>query len=115
MNALQDRDPLDETPQKHNCEEWRYEGIGCARCNPLVRAGAHGLRSLLRDAESENARLREHVAALREALDRIRLELGVPQPGYPAPVANAAFIARGALDWHAEEAKAAYEQGLRDT
>jgi len=33
----------------------------------------------------------------REALERIRDELGVPQPGYPAPVANAAEIAREAL------------------
>jgi len=47
-------DPADEN-QPDEDERWRE----------IVR---HGLRSLLRDAESENARLREHVAALREAL-----------------------------------------------
>lgn len=33
----------------------------------------------------------------RHALDRIMHELGVPQPGYPAPVANAYEIASDAL------------------
>jgi hypothetical protein len=32
------------------------------------------------------------------ALEFIRNELGVPQPGYPAPVANAAERARKALE-----------------
>lgn len=47
-------------------------------------------------AESRAARL---LTAMRE----IRDELGVPQPGYPAPVANAARIARAAIA--AEEGK----------
>ena len=33
----------------------------------------------------------------RAALDRIMHELGVPQPGYAAPVANAYHVARHAL------------------
>lgn len=37
------------------------------------------------------------IERLREALEKIRDELGVPQPGYPQPVANAADIARAAL------------------
>lgn len=42
-------------------------------------------------------------ARLLTAMKEIRDELGVPQPGYPAPVANAARIARAALA--AEEGK----------
>ena len=37
------------------------------------------------------------VAALREAAKRAANELGVPQPGYPASVSNAANILRAAL------------------
>ena len=36
----------------------------------------------------------------REALDRIMHELGVPGEGYPAPVANAWYIADAALNDH---------------
>ena len=43
------------------------------------------------------------VQRLREALERIRDELGVPSPEYPAPVANAADIAAAALDREGEE------------
>ena len=42
------------------------------------------------DLDKQEALLARAEAALRE----IRDELGVPQPGYPAPVANAANIAR---------------------
>jgi len=41
--------------------------------------------------------LSREVSRLRKALEEIRDELGVPQPGYAAPVANAAHIARAAL------------------
>src|SRR3990167_2900274 len=41
--------------------------------------------------------LEKQVWQLRDALDKIVHELGVPQPGYPAPVANAAEIAKDAL------------------
>lgn len=34
----------------------------------------------------------------RHALDAIAHELGVPQPGYPTPIANAYKIATGALE-----------------
>lgn len=37
------------------------------------------------------------VEELRSAMRRAANELGVPQPGYPAPVANAANILRAAL------------------
>jgi len=37
------------------------------------------------------------VKMLVEALEAIRNELGIPQPGYPQPVANAADIAKEAL------------------
>jgi hypothetical protein len=42
-------------------------------------------------------RERAHVAMLREQLQRAANELGVPQPGYPQPVANAAEIIAAAL------------------
>jgi hypothetical protein len=38
--------------------------------------------------------------AYREALDRVMHELGVPGEGYPAPVANAWYIADAALNGH---------------
>jgi hypothetical protein len=41
--------------------------------------------------------LLDEVKRLQTALEAIRHELGVPQPGYPAPVANAANIATEAL------------------
>jgi len=115
MNALQDRDPMDETPQKHNCEEWRYEGIGCARCSPVMGA-ADGLLSLLRDAEVENARLREQVAALRAEFETIA-SWDDSDDGYVDEWTQAAAfqmireIARRVLatpeDWRIHEAKEA--------
>ena len=47
--------------------------------------------------DAENARL-------RGALQSIMNELGVPQPGYPQPVANAYEIARAALRAFREDA-----------
>lgn len=43
-------------------------------------------------------KLTEENARLREALEKIKNELGVPQPGYPQPVANAYEIAKAALE-----------------
>ena len=40
------------------------------------------------------------IPALKEALDRIKHELGVPSSDYPAPVANAWYIADAALRGH---------------
>jgi len=42
------------------------------------------------------------VERLRAALEYIRDELGVPDPGYPMPIANAANRARAALSPDAE-------------
>lgn len=55
-------------------------------------------RSISKDEEeSANARLVAAAPDLLEALERITRELGVPQPGYPQPVANAVEIARAAI------------------
>lgn len=63
-------------------------------------------------AEREVERLRERVAEfeqahenLSEALRAILNELGVPNEGYPAPVANAIEIARAALAETEEEGR----------
>jgi hypothetical protein len=40
----------------------------------------------------------ERIKVLEDALMRITYELGVPQPGYPQPVANAYDIAQAALE-----------------
>ena len=58
---------------------------GCSDCDE--RAGLHQAVAVL---ESE---LRRY----REALEKARDELGVPGPGYPAPVVNAANIIAVAL------------------
>ncbi len=42
----------------------------------------------------------DNEALLKGALDRIAHELGVPDDDYPAPVANAAYIADAALHGH---------------
>ena len=42
----------------------------------------------------------DETVGLREALDRIIHELGVPGEGYPANVANAWYIADAALNGH---------------
>lgn len=49
----------------------------------------------------------DEIDKLREALTRVMQELGVPQPGYPMPVANAYEVAQAALDGKAWE-----EEGL---
>lgn len=43
------------------------------------------------------ASLEKQVKEMREALDKIIHELGVPQPDYPAPIVNAYDIAQAAL------------------
>ena len=42
----------------------------------------------------------DEVVGLREALERIKSELGVPSKEYPAPIANAWYIADAALNGH---------------
>ena len=50
---------------------------------------------------AESSFTTEGVGELLEAIDKALHELGVPQPGYPAPVANAYDILRVALDKYA--------------
>ena len=52
------------------------------------------------EAEGEGAQIHE-VPRYRRALERVKSELGVPGDGYPAPMANAYFIAEAALYGHA--------------
>ena len=47
--------------------------------------------------KQEFVRIRSQVTTAKEALKRIKSELGVPQPNYPAPVSNAVEIATQAL------------------
>ena len=62
-----------------------------------IAAIASDLMTELSTVRAENAALRARVEKLREALQSVRNELGVPQPGYIAPVANASDIALAAL------------------
>jgi septation ring formation regulator EzrA len=73
---------------------------------PVVELSNLALRAAdtIEQQQAEIERLREgeraadkEIERLREALAEIRNELGVPQPGYPQPVANAADIAHAAL------------------
>lgn len=85
----------------------------------VLQSGIVDSVKLLEELRTDNARLQARVAELeehvcryekrnielvgqtdrlREALEAAANELGVPQPGYPAPVANAAEILRAALD-----------------
>jgi hypothetical protein len=54
-------------------------------------------KALVTQAEEGFASLQAANARMREALRRAGNELGIPQPGYPAPVANAAEIIASAL------------------
>jgi hypothetical protein len=56
-----------------------------------------GIDKIVAEKDAEIAELRVGNARMREALDQAGKELGVPQPGYPAPVANAAKIIADAL------------------
>ena len=53
--------------------------------------------SILRKLERERDEAREQRDRLAEALQNIKNELGVPQPEYPAPIANAVKISDEAL------------------
>jgi hypothetical protein len=46
---------------------------------------------------ADTSSLESKLKAAREALDGIMHEIGIPQPGYPAPIANAYQIAKQAL------------------
>lgn len=53
----------------------------------------HVIRFCDRHSEAHVAALEAQVARCQEAAERITKELGIPQPGYPAPVSNAYQIA----------------------
>ena len=91
---------------KHTPGPWRLDGpaangeqsIGISRAWEIGGASicevdsSRDHRVLLADA-----RLIAAAPELLAALKAITDELGVPQPGYPAPVANAVAIARAAI------------------
>lgn len=72
-----------------------------ARCAELERHLASHPDRCAAEAKCLPCRTAEEAesraARYKEALREIRDELGVPQPGYPSPVVNAANIARAAL------------------
>ena len=78
---------------KHTPGPWAVGGR-------LVIAEKYGSVCAVDDGQSDyvaNARLIAAAPELLAALKAITDELGVPDPGYPAPVANAAEIARAAI------------------
>ena len=98
LTAIQARDSYRASAELRVGMRREFEellGVGSTTAPETFEAGLVRLRAL-RAAESRAARL---LTAMKE----IRDELGVPQPGYPAPVANAARIARAAIA--AEEGK----------
>jgi len=84
-----------------------YEGWPAAFDSALAAAilGEHGVflpdgaatRAFTTWLESDEPSAQAEVERLRAALEYIRDELGVPGPGYPMPIANAANRARAAL------------------
>lgn len=68
-------------------ESW-YQGLEDSAINALsgLKALAHEVRRLEKQQEKQE-----------KALQSIMDNLGVPQPGYPAPVAEAYEIAKAAL------------------
>lgn len=63
-----------------------HDASGARRALPGEGSGMSGVEELA-----------EQLAVAVKALEEIRDELGVPGPGYPAPVANAAKAAAVAL------------------
>jgi Lon protease-like protein len=80
----------DRSYQTINEIEGLLTGYGIAICSPLSDAVLEVL--------VERDRATERESRLRAALGEIRDELGVPDTGYPVPVANAVEIAGAALD-----------------
>jgi hypothetical protein len=96
-----------------NVEWWQdYLRAEIERCNDHWEAEYDDLEEKIRWAAKEKELLEleiqqngdfiklleEKVQRLEGALREIANELGVPQPGYPAPVANAARIALKGLE-----------------
>lgn len=65
-----------------------------------VRRRLHRVRQLRIERDYYQAAVHDDGAAYRGALRRIMHELGVPGEGYPAPIANAWYIADAALNGH---------------
>jgi hypothetical protein len=76
-----------ESAYKKMMEDWEMSGemIGCCMKDKAL------------ELERELTAVTEQRDRLAEALRKIKNELGVPQPEYPAPVANAVKIATTAL------------------
>jgi hypothetical protein len=88
------------------CDEWYYHMWRLRRKTERgwhdgfhIQKGdeAKGLCDILNNLEAELTAVTEQRDRLAEALRSIKNELGVPQPEYPAPVANAVKIADEAL------------------
>lgn len=55
------------------------------------------LHDLIQKLQVTNGDLTDKVDRYKEALVKMMSEIGVPQPGYPSPIANAYAIAQSAL------------------
>jgi len=58
----------------------------------VIARGVHCMKQQLDQADEEIKRREEKILRLERAIRKALDELGVPQPGYPAPVANAHAI-----------------------
>jgi len=74
-------------------EERREESMKAT----AARSGLEMWKRCSQKAEQELVTVTKQLDRLAEALREIKSELGVPQPEYPAPVANAVKIAEQAL------------------
>ena len=80
---------MSDTPCKECLEQARLLGMSAEReCALLAKIDR---------LERELAAVTEQRDRLAKALESVKCELGVPQPEYPSPVANAYWIADEAL------------------
>lgn len=81
-----------ECNKSHACcfDEWRAAEAKAAKYEADWVAAKHDFGVAMQAAKAR-------VEALEEALRAAKNELGVPQPGYPMPVANACAIIDAAL------------------
>lgn len=75
----------------------RAERDALVKENERLKDDNLALQGAYQNCAREHGEERQARARLGAALREIVNELGVPQPGYPMPVANAAEIARAAL------------------
>ena len=79
-------------------DDWKEEAALRSKETEVFK---HDVKLLSDALKSENEKAIDWFISyheLKHALICARNELGVPQPGYPAPVANAANIIQAALD-----------------